>query len=149
MDNIWLGQFSENGLAANLDPYYAKWNAASDISDAYVASSKWNGSQYGVWAYSDIRLFVWNKDVFPLCGLDPEKAPTTWQEVMDDAAAIKAKVRGVTPVGFPAGSFEATVDRVLFLPIHDRLEDPRLDQQTRGVQRRRRPEGSAVPRRSS
>src|SRR5207245_3305756 len=56
MDNIWLGQFSENGLAANLDPYYAKWTGASDIfpyyakwtgasdiSDAYVASSKWNG----------------------------------------------------------------------------------------------------------
>ena len=111
MDNIWLGQFSENGLAANLDPYYAKWTGASDISDAYVASSKWNGSQYGVWAYSDIRLFVWNKDVFRAAGLDPEKAPTTWQEVMDDAAAIKAKVRGVSPVGFPAGSFEATVDR--------------------------------------
>jgi multiple sugar transport system substrate-binding protein len=111
MDNIWLGQFSENGLAANLDSYYASWAGASDISDAYVASSKWNGSQYGVWAYSDIRLFIWNKDVFRKAGLDPEKAPATWQDVLDDAAAIKAKVPGVSPVGFPAGSFEATVDR--------------------------------------
>ena len=30
---------------------------------------------------------------------------------MTDAAAIKAKVPGVSPVAFPAGSFEATVDR--------------------------------------
>lgn len=111
MDNIWLGQFSENGMAANLDSYYSSWAGASDISDAYVASSKWNGSQYGVWAYSDIRLFIWNKDVFKAAGLDPEKAPATWQDVMDDAAAIKAKVPGVSPVAFPAGSFEATVDR--------------------------------------
>ena len=111
MDNIWLGQFSENGLAANLDSYYAGWTGASDISDAYVASSKWTGSQYGVWAYSDIRLIIWNKDVFKAAGLDPEKAPTTWDEVMADAAAIKAKVPGVSPVAFPAGSFEATVDR--------------------------------------
>jgi multiple sugar transport system substrate-binding protein len=111
MDNIWLGQFSENGLAANLDSYYANWTGKSDISDNYVASSKWTGSQYGVWAYSDIRLFIWNKDVFKAAGLDPEKAPTTWQEVMDDAKAIKDKVPGVSPVAFPAGSFEATVDR--------------------------------------
>ena len=111
MDNIWLGQFSENGLAANLDSYYASWAGASDISDNYVNSSKWTGSQYGVWAYSDIRLFIWNKDVFKAAGLDPEKAPTTWDEVMTDAAAIKAKVPGVSPVAFPAGSFEATVDR--------------------------------------
>src|SRR2546428_2917759 len=52
MDNIWLGQFSENGLAANLDPYYAKWNAPSDISAPYVAPSQWNGSPDGVRAYT-------------------------------------------------------------------------------------------------
>ena len=49
--------------------------------------------------------------MFKAAGLDPEKAPATWQDVMADAAAIKAKVPGVSPVAFPAGSFEATVDR--------------------------------------
>jgi multiple sugar transport system substrate-binding protein len=112
MDNIWLGQFTESGMAANLDSYYASWAGKDDIVDNYKESSKWNGEQHGVWAYSDIRLMIWNKDVFTAAGLDPDKGPTTWDEVMTDAAAIKAaNLAGVTPVGFPAASQEGTVDR--------------------------------------
>jgi multiple sugar transport system substrate-binding protein len=110
-DNIWLGQFTENGLSANLDAYYDAWTGKDDIIDAYRDSTKWDGSQHGVWAYSDIRTLIWNKAVFAAAGLDPEKGPTTWDEVMTDAAAIKDKVPGVVPVGFPAASQEGTVDR--------------------------------------
>jgi multiple sugar transport system substrate-binding protein len=111
IDNIWLGQMTEEGIATNLDSYYANWADASDIADAYKESTKWNGSQHGVWWYSDIRLMIWNKDVFKKAGLDPEKGPTTWNELMADAQAIKDKVPGVSPIGFPAASEEGTVDR--------------------------------------
>jgi multiple sugar transport system substrate-binding protein len=111
LDNIWLGQFTEEKILANLDSYYANWTGKSDILPAYADSTKWNGSQQAVWFYSDIRLLIWNKDVFRKAGLDPEKGPATWDEVMADAQAIKDKVPGVTPVGFPAASQEGTVDR--------------------------------------
>jgi multiple sugar transport system substrate-binding protein len=111
MDNIWLGQFTEDNIAANLDSYYANWKDVGDVIPAYLESTKWNGSQHGVWFYSDIRLLIWNKDVFRKAGLDPEKGPATWDDVFADAAAIKAKVPGVVPVGFPAASQEGTVDR--------------------------------------
>jgi len=111
LDNIWLGQFTEEKILANLDSYYAKWSGKSDIIPAYADSTKWSGSQQAVWFYSDIRLLIWNKDVFRKAGLDPEKGPATWDEVMADAQAIKAKVPGVVPVGFPAASQEGTVDR--------------------------------------
>lgn len=112
MDNIWLGQMTEEGIAANLDSYYASWADASDVAPAYANSTKWNGSQHGVWFYSDIRLMMWNKDVFRKAGLDPDKGPATWDELFADAQAIKdAKLPGVTPVGFPAASQEGTVDR--------------------------------------
>jgi multiple sugar transport system substrate-binding protein len=111
MDNIWLGEFTEGGIAANLDSYYASWADASDILPTYKDSTKWNGSQHGVWFYSDIRLMIWNKDVFKKAGLDPDKGPTTWAELFTDAQKIKDNVPGVVPVGFPAASQEGTVDR--------------------------------------
>jgi multiple sugar transport system substrate-binding protein len=111
LDNIWLGQFVDEGITANLDSYYANWADKADIVPAYANSTIVKGSQQAVWFYSDIRLMVWNKDVFKKAGLDPEKGPTTWEELFADAAAIKAKVPGVSPVEFPASSEESTVDR--------------------------------------
>jgi raffinose/stachyose/melibiose transport system substrate-binding protein len=40
---------------------------------------------------------VWNKQLFKQAGLDPEKAPATWDEFLADCAALKAK--GITPLG--------------------------------------------------
>jgi multiple sugar transport system substrate-binding protein len=111
LDNIWLGQFVDEGTTANLDSYYASWADKSDIVPAYANSTIVKGSQNAVWFYSDIRLMVWNKDVFKAAGLDPEKGPATWEELFADAAAIKARVPGVSPVEFPASSEESTVDR--------------------------------------
>jgi len=111
LDNIWLGQFVDEGLTANLDSYYANWADKSDIVPAYANSTMVQGHQSAVWFYSDIRLMVWNKDIFKQAGLDPEKGPATWDELFADAAAIKAKVPGVSPVEFPASSEESTVDR--------------------------------------
>ena len=111
LDNIWLGQFVDEGITANLDTYYANWADKGDIVPAYANSTIVKGSQYAVWFYSDIRLMVWNKDVFTKAGLDPEKGPATWDELFADAKAIKDKVPGVSPVEFPASSDESTVDR--------------------------------------
>lgn len=111
LDNIWLGQFVGEGLTANLDSNYASWADKGDIVPAYANSTIVKGSQMAVWFYSDIRLMVWNKDIFKKAGLDPEKGPATWDELFADAAAIKAKVPGVSPVEFPASSEESTVDR--------------------------------------
>jgi ABC-type glycerol-3-phosphate transport system substrate-binding protein len=111
MDNIWLGEFTEGGIAANLDSYYANWADAADILPTYKDSTKWSGSQHAVWFYSDIRLMIWNKNVFKKAGLDPDKGPATWDELFADAKAIKAKVPDGVPVGFPAASQGGTVDR--------------------------------------
>ncbi|HEV2014194.1 MAG TPA: ABC transporter substrate-binding protein [Candidatus Dormibacteraeota bacterium] len=111
IDTIWLGEMADQGLALNLDSYYAKWDQTSDIPDSFLASSKWKGQYYAVWAYSDTRTFLWNKDVFRKAGLDPEKPPTTWAEMIDMAKQVQAKVPGVSGIGFPASAQEGTADR--------------------------------------
>lgn len=38
--------------------------------------------------------FIWNKDLFKECGLDPEKPPKTWDEVIEYAKIITQKGNG-------------------------------------------------------
>jgi multiple sugar transport system substrate-binding protein len=49
-----------------------------------------DGENYGVPFYVDASSLFWNKDLYRQAGLDPEKGPTSWQEVMDHARAIRA-----------------------------------------------------------
>jgi multiple sugar transport system substrate-binding protein len=111
IDQIWVGEMAAKGIAANLDSYYAKWDQAADIPDSYLASSKWKGSQYAAWAYTDVRTFMWNKELFKQAGLDPEVPPKTWDEMISMAKQIQDKVPGVSGIGFPAAAQEGTADR--------------------------------------
>ena len=111
MDQIWVGEMADKGIAANLDAYYAKWEQTADIPDPYLASSKWKGSYYAAWAYTDVRCFMWNKEIFQKAGLDPEKPPKTWDELVSMAKQIQDKVPGVAGVGFPGAAQEGTADR--------------------------------------
>lgn len=40
---------------------------------------------------------AWNKTLFRQAGLDPDKAPATWDDLLADCAALKA--HGITPLG--------------------------------------------------
>ncbi|MDQ1682068.1 MAG: hypothetical protein QOC60_1527 [Frankiaceae bacterium] len=67
-------------------PYAGKLNAAimENVKGA-------DGDYYGlpVGAYAD--AISYNRDLFTKAGLDPDKPPTTWDEVRADAKAIKDK----------------------------------------------------------
>lgn len=111
IDQPWVGEMADKGIAANLDSYYAKWDQTTDIPDSFLASSKWKGSYYAAWAYTDVRTFMWNKEVFKKAGLDPEVPPKTWDEMITMAKQIQDKVPGVSGIGFPAAAQEGTADR--------------------------------------
>lgn len=44
---------------------------------------------------------VWNKELFKEAGLDPEKPPKTWEEIIDYSLKIKKRFPQVTPFAFP------------------------------------------------
>ena len=112
MDNIWLGQFTENGMLANLDSYYASWDGESDISTRTRIRRSGTAASRPSGATATSGCCIWNKDVFKAAGLDPEKGPATWDDVMADCHGHQGpRSPGVSPVGFPAASQEGTVDR--------------------------------------
>ncbi len=98
-----------------LTPYWNK--SAVAISDYVPASetSQWLSTSEneidGKIVAAPIYLIgvplVWNKELFKKAGLDPNKAPVTWDEFLADCAALKA--HGITPIGMgnSDGSFGA------------------------------------------
>lgn len=60
----------------------------------------------GINVSGNVVKLVWNKDIFKKCGLNPDKAPATWEEVLKDASIIKSKMPGITPFEAPFSGFQ-------------------------------------------
>jgi len=100
-----LPQFYQNGLIMPV--------AMSDAEKAayypsVLHSVTYDGKILGVPIAMSTEALYWNKDLFRKAGLDPDKAPTTWQELYDDAKAIKDKT-GVAGFGLPAKTYSSTL----------------------------------------
>jgi sn-glycerol 3-phosphate transport system substrate-binding protein len=72
----------ETGLTIDPKAYIPSVRGYYSLADGRMASMPFNSSTAVMW---------YNKDAFRKAGLDPDKAPTTWQEVRAAAETIKAK----------------------------------------------------------
>ena len=89
-DLIYMPDFMKAGFLTdvtdqlNADPHYATH------VQAYKDISTYEGKIYGVGFTPDVSVLAWNKDLYKAAGLDPEKGPTTVQEIVDHARKIRA-----------------------------------------------------------
>jgi multiple sugar transport system substrate-binding protein len=67
---------------------------------------------WGVPTAFSTKALYWNKGLFKKAGLDPEKAPTTWQELYDTAKTVKEKT-GVPGFGLAAKTMDNTMHQFL------------------------------------
>src|SRR6201996_8027074 len=72
----------ETGLPIDPKAYIPAVRGYYSLTDGRMASMPFNSSTAVMW---------YNKDAFRKAGLDPDKAPTTWQEVRKAAETIKAR----------------------------------------------------------
>lgn len=54
-----------------------------------LKSVTWEGKLYGIPTNNETMAFIWNKAIFEKAGLDPEKPPATWDDVVTYSKAIK------------------------------------------------------------
>ncbi|NOY07442.1 MAG: ABC transporter substrate-binding protein [Spirochaetes bacterium] len=112
VDCIWLGEFASNNIIINIsDMLNADPNLKNDYIDVFRKSAQWQGKDYGLWLYTDVRMLSWHKDLFKKAGLDPNAAPKTWAELRATAKKVNWPDQGIYGYAFPAFSTDHTADR--------------------------------------
>ena len=73
----------------------------ADFWPGAIKSDMWEGKQYGIPTNNETMAFIWNADIFKRAGLDPEKAPATWDDVVTYSKQIHDKL-GISGYGLVA-----------------------------------------------
>ena len=85
----------ETGVTIDPKAYIPSVRGYYSLADGRMASMPFNSSTAVMW---------YSKDAFRKAGLDPDKPPATWQEVVKAAQAIKAKNAAEVPMHQRPGS---------------------------------------------
>lgn len=90
LDLIFTAALADAGQLVDLTdivkglPYY------DQLSPAHLAMGTRDGRIYGTPMSADASVLLWNKDLYREAGLDPEKGPTNWAEIEEQAAKVTA-----------------------------------------------------------
>ena len=93
-------EFAAKGYFRELRPENVGYETANFWPGA-MKSVMYGGKPFGIPANNETMALVWNADLFRRAGLDPEKPPATWEDVVSYSKAIKEKA-GVPGYGLVA-----------------------------------------------
>ncbi len=102
MENVFYVYYTDvthvvtNGEAADINDYVGGVKGLNDIQSSTVNVFKGqNGHLYGLPKTNYSMGLVYNRSLFTQAGLDPNRPPTTWDQVRADAKKIAALGNGV------------------------------------------------------
>jgi multiple sugar transport system substrate-binding protein len=90
LDLIYNPAFAAAGQLEDLSDWAKALPYFSALSPSHVKLGTYDGKVYGMPLSVETSIFAWNKDLYKQAGLDPEKAPATWEEITDNAEKIRA-----------------------------------------------------------
>jgi multiple sugar transport system substrate-binding protein len=93
-------EFASKGYLEPLKPEDVGYSSA-DFWPGAMKSVVWDGETYGIPTNNETMAFIWNAKIFKDAGLDPEKAPATWDDVVKYSKQIKDKL-GISGYGLVA-----------------------------------------------
>jgi multiple sugar transport system substrate-binding protein len=109
MDDVFYTYFTDadnviaSGQAIDIQKYAGAINDVHDIQasllNVYRQGNKPSGDLYGVPTGNYSLGIVYNRSLFTRAGLDPDKPPTTWDQVESDAIAISKLGKGIVGYG--------------------------------------------------
>lgn len=78
---IFIGTRGAQGDFASMEEYFANWEDKDDLLGSAVEMGRFQGKLVGL-GYAPAPLMqLYRKDYFEEAGLDPNKPPTTWEEL--------------------------------------------------------------------
>ena len=93
-------EFASKGYFEPLKPEDVGY-ATADFWPGAMKSVVWDGETYGIPTNNETMAFIWNAKIFADAGLDPEKAPATWDDVVAYSKQIHDKL-GIAGYGLVA-----------------------------------------------
>ena len=103
------------GLLAPAPPYIVEMIEENSLNDLAEAAGKFGGQYYGIASDGVWTALYYNKDMFREAGLDPERPPETWDELIEYADRLTIRNANGDPIraglslrksGFKAGTAE-------------------------------------------
>ncbi|UVI28770.1 extracellular solute-binding protein [Paenibacillus spongiae] len=96
--DVLTGETQSPGFAAQglLEPFpdWLEQKVRNEIVEGAWKPMEYDGKIYGVAFQPGVSVLFWNKDLFKKAGLDPEKGPETWDEMLDMAKKINDAGKG-------------------------------------------------------
>jgi len=89
LDLIYNPAFAAAGQLEDLSDWAKALPYFNSLSPSHVKLGTYDGKVYGMPLSVETSIFAWNKDLYKQAGLDPEKAPTTWEEITANAEKIR------------------------------------------------------------
>jgi multiple sugar transport system substrate-binding protein len=77
--SVWIPQWAAQGALSPLEDYFDE----EDFIAPAVELAKWDDHLYALPWSLKVRAYYYRKDIFEEVGLDPEKYPETWDELVD------------------------------------------------------------------
>jgi len=93
-------EFAAKGYLQPLKPEDVGYKT-EDFWPGAMKAVSWDGVPYGIPTNNETMAFIWNADIFKRAGLDPDKAPATWDDVVKYSKQIHDKL-GVSGYGLVA-----------------------------------------------
>lgn len=90
LDVVKMPQLMAGGILTDLTDRAQGLDYFDELAQSYIEYSTSDGALYALPENVDASTLFWNKDLFAEAGLDPEKPPTTFEEIREYSAAITA-----------------------------------------------------------
>ncbi|MDK1492577.1 sugar ABC transporter substrate-binding protein [Sinorhizobium sp. 7-81] len=90
LDLIYTPAFAAAGQLEDLTDWAKGLPYFNSLSPSHVKLGTYQDRIYGLPLSVETSIFAWNKDLYKKAGLDPEKAPTSWEEIEANAEKIRA-----------------------------------------------------------
>ncbi|WP_411034122.1 ABC transporter substrate-binding protein [Shinella sp. BYT-45] len=108
VDNPEHALFASRGAFLDLTDMIAKSEVVKteNYFPGPLASTVWDGRNYGIPKATNTIALYYNKDMFKAKGLDPEKPPQTWDELVEAARKLTDPAANVYGLTFSAKANE-------------------------------------------
>ena len=93
-DVVYSPNYTSQNLYLDISDRVAALDYADDLAPSHLAAGSWEDKLYAVPHKLDSSVMYYNKDLFAAAGLDPEKPPTNFEEVLEYSRAITALGEG-------------------------------------------------------